>query len=57
MMMIEIGSLRPRTHYVDQADLELKRSACHCLLSVDIKGVHHCRLALMVSFSYQLDSL
>lgn len=56
-MMIEIGSLRPRTHYVDQADLELKRSACHCLLSVDIKGVHHCRLALMVSFSYQLDSL
>lgn len=33
----------PKTPYVDQAELELKRFACPCLLSDGIKGVcHHC---------------
>ena len=40
----------PRTHYVDQAGLELKRSDCLCLPSIGIKGVHHYYAWLKHSF-------
>jgi hypothetical protein len=44
----------PGTHFVDQAGLELKKSARLCLPSAGIKGVHHHGPAYSRSFSLAL---
>jgi hypothetical protein len=39
----------PGTHSVDQAGLDLKKSACLCLTNAGIKGVsHHCLAYLLI---------